>query len=99
MTNYKKGRQNQTLAWEPVPLKFKVGSYLAGNELPNSVSAKFRGVSLCPLYSNKQLRKIHRIGKEKANNANRKSNGDTVKTPIINKIRTTKQTNFEEAIL
>lgn len=64
--------QNLKMVWTPIPLKIQVGSYLNGKKLSNSVE-KFRGVSLCPLYSNKQLRKIYRLRKEKANIVNRKS--------------------------
>ena len=64
--------QNQKMVWEPIPLKIQVGSYLNGKKLLNSIE-KFRGISLCPLYSKKQLRKIHRIKKEKEIIVNRKS--------------------------
>ncbi|MGH9980138.1 MAG: hypothetical protein ACRD6U_01140 [Nitrososphaeraceae archaeon] len=80
--------QDLSLVWEPVSLKIEVGSYLTG-KLQNNSSENFRGISLCPLYSNKQLRKIHRRKLEKANiedrKSNRKSNRDTVKTAIKNK--------------
>ena len=80
--------QHLSLVWEPVPLKLKVVSYLTG-KLTNSSTENFRGISLCPLYSQKQLRKIHRIKKEKTNNVNRRSTEATVKTAIKNKLRLT----------
>ena len=70
--------QDLSLVWEPVPWNFEVGSYLTGNELPNDSLENVRGISLCPLYSDKQLRKIHRIKKERANIGNRKSNKEVV---------------------
>ena len=78
MTNEKIICQFYKLAWEPVPWYFEVGSYLTGNELPNTSLENVRGISLCPQYSNKQIRKIHRISKERANIGNRKSNKEFV---------------------
>ena len=76
--------QDLSLVWEPVPLKIEVGSYLT-DKLQNNSSENFKGISLCPLYSNKQLRKIHRIRIEKANNVNRKNNKNTGKIIPRNK--------------
>ena len=76
--------QDLSLIWESAPLKTEVGSYLTG-KLQNNSSENFRGISLCPLYSNKQLRKIHRIRKEKINNVNRRSIEATIKTTNKNK--------------
>jgi hypothetical protein len=70
--------QHLCLVWEPVPWNFEVGSYSTGNELPNNSLENVRGISLCPLYSNKQIRKIHRIRKERANIGNRISNKEFV---------------------
>ena len=80
------------MVWELAPNEIQDGSYLVhanGKKLQNGQSESIRGFSLCPLYSHKQLRKIHRIRKEKANNVNRNSNGDAVKTQNKNKLRTT----------
>ena len=76
--------QDLSLVWEPVPLKIEVGSYLTG-QLQNNAAENFRGISLCPLYSNKQLRKIHRIRTDKATIVNGKANKNTVKTTFRNK--------------
>jgi hypothetical protein len=77
MTNNKKICQFYKLAWEPVPW-FEGGRYLAGNELPNNSLENVRGISLCPQYSNKQIRKIDRIRKERADIGNRKANKEFV---------------------
>jgi hypothetical protein len=77
MTNHYKGYQTSILVGESNPLKKQVENHLNGKGFSNSVE-NFRGVSLCPLYSNKQKRKIHRIRKEKENIENRKSNKEVV---------------------
>ena len=76
--------QDLSLVWEPVSLKIEVGSYLTG-KLQNNTSENFKGISLCPLYSNKQLRKIDRIRTEKANTTKRKPSDKVVNTVIRNK--------------
>ena len=76
--------QDLSLVWEAVPLKIEVGSYLT-DELQNNSSENFKGISLCPPYSNKQLRKIDRIRIEKATIVNRKANKNTLKTTPRNK--------------
>ena len=76
--------QDLSLVWKPVPLKIEVGSYLTG-KLQNNSSENFKGISLCPLYSNKQLRKIDRIRIEKATIVNRKKNKNTGKITPRNK--------------
>jgi len=55
------------LAWEPNPVKNQVGRYLVRNgaNLPNSVTEDIRGFSLCPQYSNKQLRRIEKLNMQK----------------------------------
>ena len=63
------------MAWAPTPSKVpeeerrleKVGNHLS------NVTSELIGSSFCPRYSKKQLRKINRIRKEKANIGNRKS--------------------------
>ena len=77
MTNNNNVSQYLKLEWGPVPSNIKVESHLNGKRLPNSVE-NLRGISLCPFYSNKQIRKIHRIKKERANTGNRKSNKEVV---------------------
>jgi hypothetical protein len=84
MTKFNNVCQYRKLEWGPASSNIKVGSNLNGKRLPNNESEDFRGISLCPLYSNKQLRKILRI-KGKTNNRNRKSQVSTVKTTIRNK--------------
>ena len=55
------------MAWEPNPVKNQVGRYLVRNgaNLPNSVTEDIRGFSLCPHFSNKQLRRIARVRTQK----------------------------------
>jgi hypothetical protein len=77
MTNINNVSQYLKLEWGPVPSHVKVESHLNGKRLPISVE-NFRGISLCRLYSTKQIRKIHRIRKERANIGNRKSNKEVV---------------------
>jgi hypothetical protein len=62
MITNKKSRQAY-LAWEPNPVKYQVGRYLAkeGVNLPNSLTEDITGFSLCPTYSDKQLRRITRL--------------------------------------
>jgi len=67
--------QDQSLVWESAQWNYRIGSYRT-DKLPNRLE-NFRGISLCPLYSNKQIRKIHSIRKEKANVQNRKSNKES----------------------
>jgi hypothetical protein len=62
MITNKKSRQAY-LAWEPYPEKRQIGRYLAkeGVNLPNSLTEDIGGFSLCPTYSDKQLRRIARL--------------------------------------
>ena len=87
MTNHNKGFPPKN-GMGANPTENQIGSYLNGKKLPHNVLENFRGFSFCPLYSEKQLRKIHRIKKEKTNNVNRRSNEATVKRAIKNKLRT-----------
>ena len=83
MTNHHKGHQNSTLVGESNPLKKQVDNHLNGKRFSNIVE-NFRGVSLCPLYSNKQIRKIHRL-RTRANTEDIKSNKYTVKGSLRSK--------------
>ena len=49
------------------PVEIPVGSYLVkeGKNLPNSVTEDIGGFSLCPSYSPKQQRRIHRMSIDK----------------------------------
>jgi len=53
----------QQLAWEPNPEKKPVVRYPVkeGRNLPNSETEDVGGFSLCPTYSEKELRRINRI--------------------------------------
>lgn len=54
---------SQQLVWQPKPEENPVGIQLVkeGKNLPNSVTEDISGFSLCPSYSAKQQRRIHRI--------------------------------------
>lgn len=54
---------NQQMVWQPEPENNPVGIQLVkeGKNLPNSVTEDISGFSLCPSYSVKQQRRIHRI--------------------------------------
>ncbi|MGC2574619.1 MAG: hypothetical protein WA364_24160 [Candidatus Nitrosopolaris sp.] len=64
---------SQDVAWEPFPVRNPVERGYPvkdGVNLPNSLTEDIGGFSLCPMYSNMQLRKIRRLertGKGKAN--------------------------------
>jgi hypothetical protein len=61
-------RQHQLLATEPSREQIPIGRFgvvLDGGNLPNSVTEDVKGVSLCPIYSARQLRRIHQIAKKK----------------------------------
>jgi hypothetical protein len=51
------------MAWVPYPEKHQMGRYLAkeGANLPNGLTEDVSGISLCPTYSHKQLRRITRL--------------------------------------
>jgi len=53
----------QELAWEPDPVNIPDSRYPVkeGKNLPNSITEDVGGFSLCPSYSAKQLRTIHRF--------------------------------------
>jgi len=53
----------QQLAWEPNPENNPVGGMPVkeGRNLPNSVTEDVGGFSLCPTYSEKQLKRIERL--------------------------------------
>ena len=58
----------EKLAWEhPYPTTNQDGRYLGkeGANLPNSVTEDVVGISLCPIYSKKHLRRIIRIHRAK----------------------------------
>ncbi|MGB8937908.1 MAG: hypothetical protein WCC17_22690 [Candidatus Nitrosopolaris sp.] len=64
---------SQDVAWEPFPVRNPVERGYPvkdGVNLPNSLTEDIGGFSLCPMYSNMQLRRIRRLertGKGKAN--------------------------------
>jgi hypothetical protein len=61
-------RQHQLLATEPSREQTPIGRFgvvLDGENLPNSVTEDVKGVSLCPNYSARQLRRIQQIAKKK----------------------------------
>ena len=71
----KEKKINQQIMWGLSPQKIQGRSdqvHENGQKLKEYLES-IRSFSLCPLYSNKQLRKIHRMRKEKTNNINRKS--------------------------
>jgi hypothetical protein len=58
------------VAWEhPYPVKNQIWKYLVkeGANLPNSLTEDLSGFSLCPTYSNEQLRRIMRLKIRKLN--------------------------------
>jgi hypothetical protein len=55
---------SHSVAWgHPYPVKNQIGRYLVkeGANLPNSLTEDIRGFSLCPMYSEKQVRRIKRL--------------------------------------
>ena len=68
MVNKVKVCQNQKLAEEPSFEQIPLGRYgivVDGKNLPSSITEDVGGVSLCPSYSDKQLREIKRRIKTK----------------------------------
>ena len=63
--------------WEhPYPTSNPVGRFLGqeGANLPNSITEDVVGLSLCPEYSEKQLRRMNRLRRAKHNNVHEDGN-------------------------
>jgi len=60
--------QSLSETWQPEPVEIPARMTLVkeGTSLPNSVAEDIGGFSLMPIYSRKQLRRMHRLGLEKS---------------------------------